>query len=67
MLLEHGLGLHREAVKVERAVSRVLVRGVRTQDLRSRARETGRDKVRFVSTREMGELVCDLLRMPDAM
>lgn len=68
MLLEHGLGLRREATKVERAVVRVLSRGYRTPDLKSRAsRDQSRDKDRMVSTKEMGEAVCDFLRMPDAM
>jgi hypothetical protein len=43
----------------------VLSRGYRTPDLKSRS---GREKTkeRIVSTKEMGELVCDYIRMPDA-
>jgi 3-isopropylmalate dehydrogenase len=65
MMLEHALELPREATKVERAMVKVLSRGYRTTDLRSR---TGREKPkeRIVSTKEMGELVCDYIRMPDA-
>ncbi len=66
MLLEHGLGLTPEATKLERAVQHVLNRGYRTADLKSRtARESAR--LKRVTTKEMGELVCDFLRMPDAM
>src|SRR5216117_723534 len=65
MLLEHTLELPREAVKLERAIIKVLSRGYRTADLKSR---TGREKSkeRIVSTKEMGELVCDYIRMPVA-
>jgi len=65
MLLEHSLHLRREAVKVERAIVKVLNRGYRTPDLKSRAsREKAKEKI--VSTREIGELVADFIRMPDA-
>jgi isocitrate/isopropylmalate dehydrogenase len=66
MLLEHSLELRREAVKLERAIVKVLSRGYRTPDLKSRS---GRDKgkERVVSTKEMGDLICDYIRMPDAM
>jgi len=65
MLLEHSLELPREAVKLERAIIKVLSRGYRTPDLKSR---TGREKPkeRIVSKKEMGELICDYIRMPDA-
>jgi len=65
MLLEHSLELPREAIKLERAIVKVLSRGYRTPDLKSRS---GREKVKekIVSTKEMGELVCDYIRMPDA-
>jgi 3-isopropylmalate dehydrogenase len=65
MLLEHSLKLPREATKLERAILKVVSRGYRTTDLRSRS---GREKVkeRIVSTKEMGELICDYIRMPDA-
>jgi 3-isopropylmalate dehydrogenase len=65
MLLEHSLELPREATKLERAIVKVLSRGYRTADLKSR---TGREKAkeRIVSTKEMGELICDYIRMPDA-
>jgi len=65
MLLEHSLELPREATKLERAIVKVLSRGYRTPDLKGR---TGREKTkeRIVSTREMGELICDYIRMPDA-
>jgi 3-isopropylmalate dehydrogenase len=65
MMFEHSLELPREAIKLERAIVKVLSRGYRTADLKSR---TGREKTkeRFVSTKEMGELVCDYIRMPDA-
>jgi 3-isopropylmalate dehydrogenase len=65
MLLEHSLELPREATKLERAIVKVLSRGYRTPDLKSR---TGREKPkeRIVSTKEMGELICDYIRMPDA-
>ena len=65
MLLEHSLELPREATKLERAIVKVLSRGYRTTDLKSR---TGREKPkeRIVSTKEMGELICDYIRMPDA-
>ena len=64
MLLEHSLELTREATKVERAIIKVLSRGYRTADLKSRSRE--KTKERIVSTKEMGELICDYIRMPDA-
>jgi 3-isopropylmalate dehydrogenase len=65
MLLEHSLELPREATKLERAIIKVLSRGYRTPDIKSR---TGREKTkeRIVSTKEMGELICDYIRMPDA-
>src|SRR5499427_6669292 len=65
MMLEHSLELPREAIKLERAIVKVLSRGYRTPDLKSRS---GREKVKekIVSTKEMGELVCDYIRMPDA-
>jgi 3-isopropylmalate dehydrogenase len=65
MLLEHSLKLPREATKLERAIVKVLNRGYRTPDLKSRS---GREKTkeRIVSTREMGDLICDYIRMPDA-
>jgi 3-isopropylmalate dehydrogenase len=65
MLLEHSLELPREATKLERAIVKVLSRGYRTPDLKSRS---GREKIkeRIVSTKEMGELICDYIRMPDA-
>jgi 3-isopropylmalate dehydrogenase len=65
MLLEHSLELPREATKLERAIVKVLSRGYRTTDLKSRS---GREKAkeRIVSTKEMGELICDYIRMPDA-
>jgi 3-isopropylmalate dehydrogenase len=65
MLLEHSLELPREATKLERAIVKVLSRGYRTADLKSRS---GREKIKekIVSTREMGELICDYIRMPDA-
>ncbi len=65
MLLDHSLELTREATKVERAIIKVLSRGYRTPDLKSRS---GREKSkeRIVSTKEMGELICDYIRMPDA-
>jgi 3-isopropylmalate dehydrogenase len=64
MLLEHSLELHREATKIERAVVKVLARGYRTADLKQRGQGTTREKI--VSTREMGELVCDFIKTPDA-
>jgi 3-isopropylmalate dehydrogenase len=65
MMLEISFDLHREAGKVERAVARTLNRGYRTADLKSRtAREKPSERV--VSTREMGEMVCDFIRTPDA-
>ena len=64
MLLEHSFELTREATKIERAVIKVLARGYRTADLKHRGREKTKEKI--VSTREMGELVCDYIRMPDA-
>ena len=65
MLLEYSLELPREATKLERAIVKVLSRGYRTPDLKTRtARE--KTKERVVSTTEMGELICDYIRMPDA-
>lgn len=65
MLLEHSLELTREATKIERAIVKVLGRGYRTADLKGKSsREKSKEHV--VSTREMGELVCDYIRMPDA-
>jgi 3-isopropylmalate dehydrogenase len=65
MLLEHSLELHTEATKIDRAVVKVLSRGYRTPDLKSRTSRE-RNKERIVSTREMGEHICDFIRMPDA-
>src|SRR5437016_1098985 len=65
MLLEHSLELPREATKLERAILKVLSRGYRTPDLKSRTSRE-KSKERIVSTKEMGELVCDYIRMPDA-
>ena len=64
MLLEHSLELSREATKIERAVVKVLARGYRTADLKHRGREKTKESI--VSTKEMGELICDYIRMPDA-
>ena len=64
MLLDHSLELTREATKLERAIVKVLSRGYRTPDLKSRGRD--KSKERIVSTKEMGELICDYIRMPDA-
>jgi 3-isopropylmalate dehydrogenase len=65
MLLEHSLELPREATKLERAIVKVLSRGYRTPDLKSRTSRE-KPKERIVSTKEMGELICDYIRMPDA-
>ncbi len=64
MLLEHSLELHHEATKVERAVLKVLARGYRTADLKHRGHGSAREKI--VSTKEMGEMVCDFIKTPDA-
>jgi 3-isopropylmalate dehydrogenase len=65
MLLDHSLELRQEATKIERAIMKVIERGYHTADLKSRAvRE--KPKGRMVSTKEMGELICDYIRMPDA-
>jgi 3-isopropylmalate dehydrogenase len=65
MMLEHSLELPRAATKLERAVLKVLNRGYRTPDLKGRStREKVKEKI--VSTKEMGELICDYIRMPDA-
>src|SRR6266850_1614191 len=65
MLLEHSLELPREATKIERAIFKVLSRGYRTPDLKSRS-SRDKSRERIVSTKEMGELICDYIRMPDA-
>jgi 3-isopropylmalate dehydrogenase len=65
MLLEHSLGLHHEATKIDRAVVRALSRNYRTPDLKTRAVKE-KSKERVVSTREMGECICDFVRTPDA-
>jgi 3-isopropylmalate dehydrogenase len=65
MLLEHSLELPREATKLERAIVKVLNRGYRTPDLKGRTTRE-KSKERVVSTKEMGELICDYIRMPDA-
>jgi 3-isopropylmalate dehydrogenase len=65
MLLEHSLELPREATRLERAIVKVLNRGYRTPDLKSRTSRE-KSKERIVSTKEMGELICDYIRMPDA-
>jgi 3-isopropylmalate dehydrogenase len=64
MLLEHSLELHHEATKIERAVLKVLARGYRTADLKRRGEGKGKEKI--VSTKEMGEMVCDFIKTPDA-
>ena len=64
MLLEHSLKLHHEATKIERAVVKVLARGYRTADLKHRGH--GATKEKMVSTKEMGEMVCDFIKTPDA-
>jgi len=65
MLLEHSLELTREATKVDRAILKVLSRGYRTPDIKSRSvRDVSKERI--VSTKEMGELVCDSIRVPDA-
>jgi 3-isopropylmalate dehydrogenase len=55
MLLEHSLGLHHEATKIDRAVIRALSRNYRTPELKGN-----------VSTREMADHICDFIRTPDA-
>ena len=64
MLLEHSLELHHEATKIERAVLKVLARGYRTADLKHRGE--GKSKEKIISTKEMGEMVCDYIKTPDA-
>jgi 3-isopropylmalate dehydrogenase len=64
MLLEYSLELHHEATKIERAVVKVLTRGYRTADLKHRGQGSTKEKI--VSTKEMGEMVCDYIRTPDA-
>src|SRR5262249_60151596 len=64
MLLEHSLELHHEATKIERAVVKVLARGYRTADLKHRGE--GKSKEKIISTKEMGQMICDYIKTPDA-
>lgn len=64
MLLELSLKLTAEATRIERAIIKALQRGYRTPDLRPWG--DGGKKRHTVSTREMGDAVCDFIKMPDA-
>ena len=55
MLLRHSLGLEEEARAVEGAVGAVLCAGHRTADVSARGQAA-------VTTRRMGDLVCEALR-----
>jgi 3-isopropylmalate dehydrogenase len=65
MMLDLSLGLHRHATTIERAVARALNHGYRTADMKTRNPRL-RSHERIISTREMGEAICDFIRMPDA-
>jgi len=65
MMLDLSLGLHRHATTIERAVARALNHGYRTADMKTRNPRL-RSRERIISTREMGEAICDFIRMPDA-
>ena len=66
MLLEYSLGPADARRRKSNAQScNVLNRGYRTADLKSRS-GSEKAKERIVTTREMGEIVCDFIRMPDA-
>ena len=65
MMLDLSFGLHRLATTIERAVARALNQGYRTADMKTRNPRL-RSRERIVSTTEMGEAICDFIRMPDA-
>jgi hypothetical protein len=46
-------------------VARTLNQGYRTADMKARNPRL-RSRERIVSTKEMGEAICDFIRMPDA-
>jgi hypothetical protein len=50
---------------VQRAIAKTIAQGYRTPDIRNYDTETGRS-CRLVSTREMGEIICNFIESPDA-
>jgi 3-isopropylmalate dehydrogenase len=64
MLLDYSLGLRGEAAAVNRAIAGVLNRGYRTRDVKSRESEAARERI--VTTAEMGQAICELIRTSDA-
>jgi 3-isopropylmalate dehydrogenase len=65
MLLEHSLHLPSAAALVQRAIAKTIAQGYRTPDIRNYDKETKRS-CRLVSTREMGEIICNFIESPDA-
>src|SRR5262245_26492292 len=61
MLLDYSLGLKTEATRIDRAIASVLNRGYRTADLKNRSDNETQERI--VTTHEMGEAVCDVIRM----
>jgi 3-isopropylmalate dehydrogenase len=65
MLLEQSLHLTSAAALVQRAIAKTIAQGYRTPDIRNYDKDTGRS-CRLVSTREMGEMICNFIESPDA-
>ena len=65
MLLEHSLRQSSAATLVQRAIAKAIAQGYRTADLKTYDSETGHP-YRVVSTREMGEVICNFIESPDA-
>jgi len=66
MMLEHSLNLGRLASLISRGISKVLEKGYRTLDLKNYDSNSTK-QLRFMSTREMGELICNAIESPDAI
>ena len=60
MLLEHSLELPREATKIERAYCKVLSSRISNRGSQTAAAKA-KSKERIVSTKEMGEMICDYI------
>jgi 3-isopropylmalate dehydrogenase len=65
MLFEHSLHLSSAAARIHRAIAKALAQGYRTADLSPYGTEES-SSYRRVSTRAMGEIICNFIESPDA-
>jgi isocitrate/isopropylmalate dehydrogenase len=65
MLLEHSMQRSSATALVYRAIAKAIAQGYRTADLQNQGSNAGRS-YRVVSTRGMGEVICNFIESPDA-